>query len=123
MKNSRLLGLLLSAAITSAPATAAEQAKPDPRPNILFCLAEDWGWPHAGVYGDKVVKTPVFDKLAAEGMLFHRAYSAAPTCSASRAAILTGQWPHRLEEGANLWGFLPKKFTTYPDILEANGYV
>jgi arylsulfatase A-like enzyme len=120
----RFLGLILGALVVAAPyATAAEPDKPDPRPNILFCLADDWSWPHAGIYGDKVVKTPVFDKLAAEGMLFHRTYSAAPTCSASRAAILTGQWPHRLEEGANLWGFLPKKFATYPDILEANGYV
>ena len=40
----------------------------DKRPNILFCIADDWGWPHAGVYGDAVVQTPVFDKLAKEGL-------------------------------------------------------
>src|SRR5262249_13074596 len=44
------------------------------------------------------------------------------SCSASRAAILTGQAIHRLEEGANLWGILPGKFACYPDLLEAAGY-
>src|SRR5262249_42594005 len=117
---------LLTLAVLSCcamPASAAEPGKPDPRPNVLYCLADDWSWPHAGVYGDQVVKTPVFDKLAAEGMLFHRAYSVAPSCTPSRAAMLTGQWIHRLEESGNLWSILQKKFATYPEILEANGYV
>ena len=94
----------------------------DPRPNVLFCIADDWGYPHAGVYGDKVVKTPVFDSLAKDGALFTHAYCAAPSCSPSRAAILTGQMPHRLEAGGNLWGSLPKKFSVFPDLLEATGY-
>jgi N-sulfoglucosamine sulfohydrolase len=93
------------------------------RPNILFCLADDWSWPHAGVYGDRVVKVPVFDRVAREGVLFNYAFSAAPSCTASRASILTGQAPHRLEEGANLYGPLPKKFAVYPDLLEQAGYV
>jgi len=94
----------------------------DPRPNILFCLADDWGWPHAGAYGDRVVKTPTFDRVAREGVLFTHAFSAAPSCTPSRAAMLTGQAPHRLEQGGNLHGFLPKKFAVYPDLLEAAGY-
>src|SRR2546428_1894255 len=87
------------------------------RPNILFCLADDWSWPHEKLYGDKVVQTPAFDRVAREGCLFTQAYSAAPSCTPSRAAILTGQAPHRLEEGANLHGFLPKKFPVYPELL------
>jgi len=105
------------------PSSAAEPAKPDPRPNILYCLADDWAWPHAGVYGDKVVKTPTFDRLAKEGMLFHRAHCVSPSCTPSRAAMLTGQWIHRLEDSGNLWSILPKKFATYPDLLENAGYV
>jgi arylsulfatase A-like enzyme len=101
---------------------AAPAAEPDPRPNILFALADDWSWPHSGVYGDKVVKTPTFEKVAAEGVLFTHVCSAAPSCTPSRAAMLTGQAPHRLEEGANLWGILPKKYPVYPDLLEAAGY-
>src|SRR5258705_11995050 len=92
------------------------------RPNILFCLADDWAWPNAGVYGDKVVRTPTFDRVAREGMLFNYCFSASPSCSPSRAAMLTGQYPHRLEEGSCLWGFLPKKFPVYTDLLEKAGY-
>lgn len=115
-------GLVLALMATAlAPESGA--AEPDRRPNILFALADDWAWPHAGVYGDKVVKTPVFDRVAREGVLFTRVFSAAPTCSASRAAILTGQAPHRLEEGANLWGILPSRYPVYPDLLEKAGYV
>src|SRR5688572_16115226 len=101
----------------------SEAAEPAPRPNVLVCIADDWSWPHAGAYGDKVVKTPAFDRIAAEGALFTRAFCAAPSCTPSRAAILTGQAPHRLEAGGNLWGFLPPKFPVYTDQLEAAGYV
>jgi arylsulfatase A-like enzyme len=114
---------IVSFCSVAIPVHAAEQGKPDPRPNIVFCIADDWGFPHAGAYGDKVVKTPNFDKLAADGMLFHRAYCVSPSCTPSRGAILTGQWIHRLEEGGNLWSTLPKKYLTYPDLLEAAGYV
>jgi len=95
----------------------------NPRPNILFCLADDWSWPHAGIYGDKVIKTPTFDRVAREGILFTHVVSASPSCTPSRAAMLTGQAPHRLEEGANLYGFLPRKFPVYPNLLEKAGYV
>ncbi|PYI87935.1 MAG: heparan N-sulfatase, partial [Verrucomicrobia bacterium] len=103
---------------------AEVEAKPfQARPNILFCLADDWAWPHAGAYGDKIVKTPAFVRVAREGILFTHAFSAAPSCTPSRAAILTGQAPHRLEEGGNLHGFLPNKFPVYPELLERAGYV
>lgn len=92
------------------------------RPNILFAIADDWSWPHAGAYGDKTVKTPAFDRVAREGILFTHSFCAAPTCTASRAAVLTGQDPHRLEESANLWSLLQARFPVYPDVLEENGY-
>ena len=100
----------------AAPLAAAD------RPNILLCVADDWSWPHAGCYGDKVVRTPNFDRFAAEGTLFASAFCVAPSCTPSRAAILTGQPPHRLAEGANLWGILPARFQTLPDRLEQAGY-
>jgi len=101
--------------------TSAAQT-PDNRPNILFAIADDWSWPHAGIYGDKINKTPVFDRIASQGVLFTHAFCAAPTCMPSRGAILTGQAIHRLEEGGNLHSFLPNKFKVYPDLLEAAGY-
>jgi arylsulfatase A-like enzyme len=90
--------------------------------NILFCIADDWSWPHAGALGDKVARTPNIDRLAREGMIFTNAFCAAPSCTPSRAAILTGKYPHELEQGGNLWSFLPGKFKVVPDILEDAGY-
>ncbi|HEX5555167.1 MAG TPA: sulfatase [Chitinophagaceae bacterium] len=92
-------------------------------PNILFLFADDWGWPNTGVYGDTLIRTPTFDSLAHAGMLFTRAYCASPSCSPSRAAVLTGQYPHRLESGSQLWGTLPKKFPTYTRLLKKVGYL
>ena len=92
-------------------------------PNILFCLADDWGWPPAGFDQPTIVRTPNFDRVAAQGTYFPHAFSAAPSCTPSRAAILTGQAPHRLAEGGNLHGFLPARFPVYPDLLEQAGYV
>jgi len=91
-------------------------------PNILFCLADDWSWPHASIAGDEVVKTPTFDRIAREGVLFENAFVSSPSCTPSRGAILTGQWHWRLEEGGNLHGMLPVKFNVYPDLLEEAGY-
>ena len=99
---------------------AAERRKD--QPNILFCLADDWGWPHASIAGDKVVKTPTFDRVARQGVLFTNAFVTAPSCTPSRGSILTGQWHWRLEEGGNLWSTLPAKFDVYPDLLEKAGY-
>jgi arylsulfatase A-like enzyme len=93
-----------------------------PRPSILICVADDWGYGHAGVYGDPVVRTPHFDRVAREGAVFTRAHCAAASCTPSRAAMLTGRWPHQLEEGGNLWSTLPAKFAAYPDLLEKAGY-
>ena len=98
-------------------------------PNILFAIADDWTWPHAsianklGVYGsDSVVQTPAFDRIAREGILFTNAFCAAPSCSPSRSAILTGRNIWQLETAANLRGILPTKFKVFPDLLEEQGY-
>jgi arylsulfatase A-like enzyme len=94
----------------------------DVRPSILLAMADDWAWPHAGAYGDPVARTPTFDRVAREGMLFSYTFSAAPSCTASRAGLLTGQAIHRLKEGPDLRGILRKEFVSYPDLLEAAGY-
>lgn len=100
----------------------AAQSEPDPRPSILFCVADDWSWPHAGAYGDRAARTPNFDRVAREGILFTHAFCASPSCTPSRAAILTGQAIHRLEESGNLWSTLEARFPVYPDLLEKAGY-
>ena len=101
---------------------AGAEAKTAGRPNILFCFADDWAWPHAGVYGDKVVKTPAFDRLAKEGVLFQHAFVSSPSCTPSRNAILTGQQFYRLERGANLKGPLDAKHPNFMFLLREAGY-
>ena len=121
--NRRLLTrmLILFAAVASLARCEAKSPATQ-RPNILLAIADDWGWPHAGVYGDPVVKTPAFDRIAREGALFHHAYVASPSCTPSRNAILTGKWHWRLGAGANLWSIFPDRHTTYPEMLRAAGY-
>ena len=107
--------------VFAADTPAGAQGK-DNRPNILFAFADDWSWPFGSISGDKVLKTPTFDRVAREGVLFNHAFVAAPSCSPSRAAILTGQWHWRLEQAVNLWSTLPAKFPVYPDLIEQAGY-
>ena len=64
------------------------EAKP---PNVLVMMSDDQSFPHASVYGSKMVSTPNFDRIARDGMLFNNAFCAAPGCSPSRAAFLTGR--------------------------------
>ena len=99
--------------------TTAEAAD---RPNILFAIADDWGFPHAGAYGDPVVQTPTFDRLAREGVLFEHAYVSSPSCTPSRGAILTGQYHWRLGGAGNLWSIFPDNLAVYPEDLESSGY-
>jgi len=118
MRTTRRQFLATGAALSVAPALSAG---PD-RPNILFAISDDQSFAHTGASGDPVVRTPHFDRIAAEGVRFSHAYCCSPSCTPSRSAILTGQEPYRLEEAGNLWSTLRSKFDVYPDMLEAAGY-
>jgi arylsulfatase A-like enzyme len=120
MTRAAVVGLALFVALPLSPAGGQESVA---KPNILVFMADDWSHPHAGAYGDQVVRTPTFDRIAREGVLFRNAFVASPSCTPSRASVLTGRPVHQLEEGGNLWGFLPATFEAYPDLLEASGYV
>ena len=69
------------------------------------------------------VKTPAFDRIAAEGLRFVHSFCNAPTCGPSRSAILTGQPIWRLEEAGNIHSTLPAKFATYTEELQKAGYI
>ena len=92
-------------------------------PNILVIMGDDWSWPHASVLGDKTVKTPVFDRIAREGVLFENAFVSTPSCTPSRHAVASGQYPWRLGEGINLGSSLASDVPVYPDLLAEAGYV
>jgi len=103
--------------------TGATGAKPGAhRPNILFCIADDASYPHMGAYGCSWVRTPGFDRVARDGVLFSRAYTPNAKCAPSRACILTGRNSWQLEEAANHWCFFPAKFKTYPEALSEHAY-
>ncbi len=92
------------------------------KPNLVFFIADDQSWLDCGAYGSRYVRTPNFDRVARDGVLFRHAYVSSPSCTPSRAAILTGRNFWELEEGAMLHGPLPAKFAVLPDLLEARGY-
>jgi arylsulfatase A-like enzyme len=92
------------------------------RPNILFCISDDQSFPHTGAYGTDWVKTPAFDRIAREGILFTNAYTPNAKCAPSRSSIVTGRNSWQLEEAANHWPFFPEKFKTYAEVLMENGY-
>ena len=92
------------------------------RPNILFAISDDQSFPHASAYGATAISTPAFDALAKEGVLFVNAFAAAPQCSPSRAAILTGRNIWQLEEAGTHGSLFPKKFQVFTDALGNSGY-
>lgn len=98
--------------------SAAEPA----RPNILFIIFDDWNRTHAGAYGCDWVKTPNFDRVAKEGILFKNCFTSNPKCSPCRASLLTGRNSWQLEEAVCHNGIFPSKFAVYPDLLEQSGY-
>ena len=103
---------------------------PDQRPNILFVFADDWGR-YASAYqqveGDgtpnALLKTPHFDRVAAEGVLFTNAFVPAPSCTPCRSSLLTGRYFWKTGLGAILQGAVwDSAIPTYPLLLEEAGY-
>ena len=108
--------------------------------NVVFILVDDWGWADAGVQGSDFFETPNIDRLAREGIRFTQAYAAAPICSPTRAAIMTGKSPARLDmtiwhEGAVRGGAknkrlleakaqanLPREEVTLAELFKQHGY-
>ena len=120
---------------------AVSYARESERPNIVLIMADDLGWKDLHCYGNEHVDTPVLDELAQAGMLFTDAYSAAPVCTPTRAALMTGESPARLQitnhapghapgfqkEGTRLqtpaWQrYLPLKRVTLAEQLKDVGY-
>jgi hypothetical protein len=111
---------LAAAALAGGPRLQA--AQPDKRPNLLFIIFDDWGWKHAGAYGCTWVKTPNFERVAREGILFKHCFTSNPKCSPCRASILTGRNTWQLKEACCHFGLFPAGFALYPDLLEQAGY-
>jgi N-sulfoglucosamine sulfohydrolase len=111
----RLLHFLTLLLLLRHSAAAAD------RPNILFVIYDDWGL-HAGAYGTPWVKTPAFDRLAREGLLFKNAYTPMAKCAPSRAIVLTGRHLWQNEEAGNHLAFFPPKLKSWPEVLMDQGW-
>src|SRR5947209_7998350 len=113
------LKALIIAILASASAFPKDtRADENPaRPNVLFIIFDDWGWQHAGAYGCTWVKTPNFDRVAREGILFKNAFTSNPKCSPCRASILTGRNTWQTEEACCHNGIFPSYFAVYPALL------
>ena len=99
------------------------------RPNVLFILADDLGYGDLSCYGRPDYRTPVLDNLARQGMKFMSAYAAAPVCTPTRCALVTGRYPQRIEVGLyeplgarNMDKGLPPDHPTVASLLRKNGY-
>lgn len=115
----------------SLTALAQESPQNDPvshtsgataRPNILIAISDDQSYPHTSAYGNASTSTPAFDRVARLGVLCNNAFVTYPSCSPSRASLLTGRYPWQIEHAGNFSSTFPPKYIVYPDILEDTGY-
>ena len=116
-----------TATLVGAGAVGAAAAK---RPNVLFILADDLGYGDLSGYGRPDYRTPVLDGFATQGIKFTSAYAAAPVCTPTRCAYVTGRYPQRLAVGLQEplkrdsppdTG-LPPDHPTVASLLKKNGY-
>ncbi|MEO2049760.1 MAG: sulfatase [Pirellulales bacterium] len=89
-----LIATLLTSEFITVPAHAAD---PIERPNFVFFLVDDLGWADVGCFGSTFYETPHIDALCASGMKFTNGYAACPVCSPTRASIMTGKHPVRVD--------------------------
>jgi arylsulfatase A-like enzyme len=94
MSSFRFLLLIVAVPSLGAPAVAAEREKD--RPNVVVLLADDMGYNAPACYGSDLHETPAIDRLAEEGVKFTDAYAACTVCSPTRASVMTGKYPARL---------------------------
>lgn len=137
-KSGKILACILNLILSCQVALSASQNESS-KPNIVFILCDDLGWADLACYGADLHETPNIDQLAKHSALFTNAYSAAPVCSPTRAALMTGLHPARISitiwsEGATnpdtsrklLPGYsldyLPQKYETIAEKLQTHGY-
>jgi len=114
MRNSILFFLALCGGIVSC--TQAQ------KPNIILIMTDDQGWFDAGFNGNQELLTPNLDQLASEGIILDRFYSASAVCSPTRASVLTGRNPLRMNIPHANSGSMKAEEITLPEILSAEGY-
>ena len=83
-------GISFGILLAVAGACAEKKTNVANKPNVIYILADDMGYGDLGCYGQKEIKTPAIDKIAAEGIRFTRHYSGSTVCAPSRCVLMTG---------------------------------
>ncbi|MBR9775884.1 MAG: sulfatase-like hydrolase/transferase [Cytophagales bacterium] len=95
---------------------------PRKNPNIILIMTDDQGWYDAGFNGNTLIKTPNLDLLASNGVVFNRFYSASAVCSPTRASLITGRNPLRMDIPYANTGHMKPEEITISELLEEEGY-
>ena len=107
------------------PLANAQNVKKD-RPNVIYIYADDLGYGDLSVYGATKISTPNVDKIAKEGLRFRNAHTTSGTCTPSRYALMTGQYPWRKKGTGILPGdaalIIPIENATLPSVFQKAGY-
>ncbi|WP_158860312.1 sulfatase family protein [Lunatibacter salilacus] len=115
MKNRKIIVVLFFCFLASGLQAA------DPRPNIVYIIADDIGWDDLGCYGHPLVSSPNIDRMAQQGIKFDNFYLTTSSCSPSRTSIISGRYPHNTG-AAELHTPLPEEMVSFPELLKDAGY-
>src|SRR5688572_3292873 len=109
-------------AFTALPGFVSAQQAQGRKPNIIFILADDLGYGDIGCYGQKKIRTPNIDRLAAEGVRFTQAYAGSPVCAPPRCVLMTGlNTGHCYIRGNSKQNLRPDDVTV-AEVLKGAGY-
>ncbi len=124
-----------AAALATGCFAGGPRRKAGKKLNFVFILVDDLGWRDLGCFGSPFYETPNVDRLASQGMRFTNAYAACPVCSPTRASIMTGKYPARLDltdflKGGRKGKLIPADYrdempleeVTIAEALKAAGY-
>ncbi len=118
----RLLFLIVTCCIAVGPATSVAYAGNSKKPNIIFILADDLGYGDLGCYGQKKIKTPNLDRMAAQGLRFRQFYAGSTVCAPSRCALMTGLHTGHCRVRGNALVPLRPEDVTVATLLQNAGY-
>ena len=122
----KTLGLTAATFSLHGCGSAFQQTSRIDKPNVVIIFCDDVGYADVGVFGAKGYKTPNIDRMAAEGVKFTDFYAAAPSCTPSRAALMTGCYPQRVSLpnviGPSAKVGISSEEKTIADILKPLGY-
>jgi arylsulfatase A-like enzyme len=121
---SRILGIAAVAALAAASAVAQS------RPNVVLIMTDDAGYGDLGVYGATDLRTPNLDRLARDGVRFTDFYANAPSCTPTRAGLMTGRYQQRvsleyplgMQRAADFDRGLPVTGRSLPQLMKNAGY-